>query len=135
MVSRTVVAAIVLAVCVSPTIKHLSVLGAFRVWFRLVLVYREVAGVFGFFCAGAAVSIFSLGELLVPSFSQRLFLSVAPASIDLSPPILVSVVISRVLIIVIFILIQRDGSFVEFFPGETQETIPLTKTHQQPTFS
>lgn len=114
MVSRVVVAAIVLAVSVSSTIIHRSVIGAFRVWFRLILVYREVTRVFGFFCADAAVCIFSLGELmiqrlLVPSFSQRLILSVAPASIDLSASILISVIIRRVLTIVIFILNQRDG--------------------------
>lgn len=65
MFSGIIVAAIVLAVSVSSAIIHRSVIVAFRVWFRLILVYREVTGVFGFFCADAAVCIFSLCELMI----------------------------------------------------------------------
>lgn len=65
MVSGIVVAPVVWAVHVSSTIVHRRVSGAFRVRFGLILVYREITGVFGFFCADAAVCIFSLGELMI----------------------------------------------------------------------
>lgn len=65
MVSGIVVVLVDLVVSVSSAIVHHSVIGALRVWVRLILVCGEIIGLRRFFCADGGVCIFSLGELMI----------------------------------------------------------------------
>lgn len=114
MVSGIVVVPVVLVVSASSlSIIHYSIIRALRVRFRIILICGEIIGLHRFFCAHAGVCIISMGELmilrlLVPGVRQRLTLRVSPMSIDLNSSILISVFLMRALIIVNFIVLQRD---------------------------
>ena len=109
------------------------VISALWVWCRLILICGEIIGFCRFFCAHARICIISLGELvihwlLVPGVRQRFTMRMPLMSIDLDSTVLISVFIMRMLIIVRFIVLQRDieCKIDFFFPLGSSENRSLS---------
>ena len=89
------------------SIKHHRVISAWRIWFGLILICREIIG--RFLGTDAGVRIIPLGELMVLVPGLRLRLSLRVMSIDLNRSILIVVLVLGALIIVRFTVLQRDS--------------------------
>ncbi len=121
---------VVLDISVSSlSVVHCSVIRVLRIRFRLKLVCAEIIRLCRFFGAVACVRIFSPGKrmilwLLVPGVRQRSSLWVTLMSVDRSSSIPVSVLIMWVLIMICFIVLQRQSDFKLWFfsPSEFKKT-------------